>query len=174
MRAWWAMFAAHQLVGDGDQVHGFAPLEELLADAEDLPVRLLVEVLRAKDFRRFEEGLRILQNGPQDGHLRLEILGRDPVGGDHRFWHGTGGPGTGLLRLALDGDGHRGRHVAVQAHLHPVHPEGLDRLGEEDLPFVHSKTEGGQGLTDVLAGHRTKEAWHWGLARGGRYTGSRR
>ncbi len=45
----------------------------------------------------------------------------------------------------------------MQPDRHPVHPQRLDGLGQEDLLLVHGDPLGGQRLADVLAGHRSEQ-----------------
>ena len=60
----------------GDEVHRLAPLEQLQHRAEDAPVGLPVEVLRAQEFRDLDDRLAVDQDRAEHRLLGLEAMGR--------------------------------------------------------------------------------------------------
>ena len=87
-------------LGDRDDVDRLAALPEVDHRAVDRPVRLAVEVDRAKDVGDLDDGVAVDQEGAEDGLLGLEALGRKAVEG-----HGDSGCGLGGRR---HGDARRG------------------------------------------------------------------
>ena len=68
-------------LGDRDDVDRLTALPQVHHDAVDLPVRLSIEVGRAKDVRDLDDGVTVDEEGPEDGLLGLEALRRKAVDG---------------------------------------------------------------------------------------------
>ena len=68
-------------LGDGHDVDGLAPLEEVEDGRVDPPVGLAVEVLGAEELGHLDDRVAIDEDGAQDRLLGLETLGRQAV--DH-------------------------------------------------------------------------------------------
>ena len=72
---------ALERLGDRDDVDRLTALPQVHHDAVDLPVRLSVEVDRAKDVRDLDDRVAVDEKGAEDGLLGLEALRRKAVDG---------------------------------------------------------------------------------------------
>ena len=68
-----------QLVLDGDEIDGLAPLVEADHRVEHALVRVPVEVVGVDELGRDVEGVVVDQDGPEHALLRLEVVGERPL-----------------------------------------------------------------------------------------------
>ncbi len=81
---------AGELVLQGDEIDGLAPLGEHRHRLEDAPVGVPVEVLPVQDLRRRVEGGVVHEDRPEDGPLGLEVAGEGVLPSRRVGGHGTG------------------------------------------------------------------------------------
>jgi hypothetical protein len=102
-------------LGDSDDVHGLAPLEQLEHRAEDRAVRRPVEVIRTEELGHLDDRVPVDQHGAEDRLFGFDALRREAI--DHRR-----GPRDGRARSCRRGG--RKRYTTGTPRRRRVHELG--------------------------------------------------